>query len=183
MRRKVFRAAIALLPMIGWIPFAASNAGAVAAGAVCHASNGTTQYQFNGSVEADPSTTSETYNIVSYTGEFTGTNGDLPFPAKNDFGMAIVNWTGGGTVYSAASTDDLNYGQAYTYFPQSWILSNEEIVFGRFTPAFDKRGVPDAHCTADTNPFTGAGIVTPDTCPKDFPLCHGTLATDPTGAD
>jgi hypothetical protein len=177
--RRVLRAVLAAAPIIGWVPFAAAGAGAFAGGAVCHASNGTTQYEFDGSVEADGSTEGSTFGVVDYSGEFGGTGTDLPIPAKNDFGMAVINVSSGSTVYSTATPDSLNYGQPYTFFPQGWNFPNEEIVFGRFTPAFDKRGTPDAHCTADTNDFTGAGSATPSTCPDNFPLCHQTRATDP----
>jgi hypothetical protein len=167
------RVGISVLPLLVWLPLSA-RAGAAVAGAICHASNGSAQYEFDGQIDAEP-TESSAFRVASYEGEFHGTGTDLPIPAKNNFVVSIRLWSDGSEAASATTPDDINYDEPYfALAPASWpSFSNGTLVWARFTPAFDKRGVPDAHCDADTTAFTAAGYPT-TTCPPAVPLCHAT---------
>lgn len=171
--RRVARALIALA-LLGFV--APRLAGAAEYGAVCHASNGVTQYEFNGGLSEAPDESADRFEILAHAGEFFGAplEPDVALDAKNDYGFALIDLGTGTTLYATHTPDNIDYGIPYAEALNGWFVESGRFVFGRFTPWFDKRGTPDAGCVADTPSFTDFGRppVEPISCdPKLEPAC------------
>lgn len=120
----------------------------------CHANNGDTHYGFKGSIETGPNN-AHSFKALKYTAQFSAADDDptkIPADADNDVYLQIQRHDNGHVYHSTHSPDTLDYFVPHT-FDINWVLPRGVLMFGRFTPWFDKRGVPDVSCRADTQPF------------------------------
>lgn len=165
MFRRIFIAAAFGIAGLAVAPFIAHAAGGEAS---CHATNGSSAYEFNGDLATQPAGDNE-FRVFQYGAQFIGVDSAdpqrIPADAKNDVDVQLHAF-GGPMLYRVHSPDDIDFGVPYTDFLQGWEVEQGRLVFGRFVAAFDKRGVPDAHCTADTPVFTMVG--NPE-CPPNAP--------------
>lgn len=150
-------------------------AGGAEVGAVCHASNGSTSYSFSGTGDFQP--TASAWDLNYYTASFSASDSqnpaNIPSAAKNDVRVELRKYSPAEVIYSTHSPDAIWYGPpAYQEDLSGWTFPDNQYVFVRFGPAFDKRGTPDASCTADTPLFAGThdapggGVSTSFICDK-----------------